>query len=123
MACCPVVSVSTDDVVLLGGPPASDLGPPDAFPDPVGPFPGAGLGKPFGEFGEGVLEALGEAFDNAALLGRALPGEAVKARLPAVVGHDLVKMHVPVRRGADAYGVFGIEVQGTFAAEIVCFPY
>ena len=44
-------------------------------------------------------------------------------RLLPVVGHDLVEMHVPVRRGADAYGVFGVEVPGTFAAEIVCFPY
>ena len=111
------------DVVVPGEPPASGLGPPDAFPDPVGPFPGAGLGKPFGEFGENLLEALGEAFDNAALLGRALLGEAAEARLPTVVGHDFVEMHIPVRRGADAYGVFGVEVPGTFAVEIVCFPY
>ena len=104
-------------------PRASGLGPPDAFPDPVGPFPGAGLGKPFGEFGEELLEAPGEMFDDGALLGRALLGEAAEVRLPTVVGHDLLEMHVPVRRGTDAYGVFDIELPGTFAAEIVCFPY
>ena len=38
-------------------------------------------------------------------------------RLPAVVGHDLVRMPVPVRRGADAHGVFGVEVPGAFAAD------
>ena len=116
-ACCPGrVGVDGDDVVP-GEPPASGLDPPDAFPDPVDPFPGAGPGKPLGEFGEGLLEAPGEAFDDGALLGRALLGEAVRARLPTVVGHDLLEMHVPVRRGADAYGVFGIEVPGVFAAD------
>ena len=54
MACCPV---GIDrDVVVPGGPPASGLGPPDAFPDLFDPFPGAGLGKPLGGFGEVVPE-------------------------------------------------------------------
>ena len=99
------------------------VGPPDAFPDPVGPFPGAGLGKPLGESGEGLLEAPGEALDDGALLGRALLGEAVKACLPTVVGHDLAEMHVPVRRGEDAYGEFGVAVSDAFASEIICFSY
>ena len=105
------------DVVVPGEPPASGLGPPDVFPDPFDPLPGAGPGKPFGELGEGLLEAPGEAFDDGAFLGRALLGEAVRARFPAVVGHDLVETHGPVRRGADAYGVFGVEVPGAFAAD------
>ena len=100
------------DVVVPGEPPAPGLGPPDAFPDPFDPFPGAGPGKPFGEFGEGLPGAPGEAFDDAAFL-----GEAVRVRLPAVVGHDLVETHGPVRGGADAYGVFGVEVPGAFAAD------
>ena len=54
VACCPV---GIDrDVVVPGGPPALGLGPPDAFPDLFDPFPGAGLGKPLGGFGEGVPE-------------------------------------------------------------------
>ena len=105
------------DVVVPGEPPASGLEPPDAFPHLFDPLPGAGLGKPFGEFGEGLPEAPGEAFDDAAFLGRALLGEAVRTRFQAVVGHDLVETHGPVRRGADAYGVFGVEVPGAFAAD------
>ena len=96
------------NVVVPGEPPASDLDPPDALPDPVDPLPGAGLGKSLGEFGEGLPEA----FDDGAL-----PGKAAEARLPAVVRTRLLEMHVPVRRGADAYGVFGVEVPGAFVAD------
>ena len=46
--------------------------------------------------------APGEAVGDAAFLGRAPFGEAVRTHFPAVVGHDLVGMRVPVRRGAVA---------------------
>ena len=81
-------------------PPASGLGPPDALPVPVDPFPGAGFGKPLGGFGKGLPEAPGDG----AFLGRTRLGKAVR-------------MPVPVRRSADAHGVFGVEVPGAFAAD------
>ena len=80
---------------------------------PGRPVSGCGFGKPLGGFGEGLPEAP----DDGAVLGRARFGEAVRVRLPAVVGHDLVRMRVPVRCGTDAHGVFDIEVPGAFAAD------
>ena len=56
---------------IARGPPASGLGPPDAVPEPVNPFP-------VGDFGEVLPEVL----DNAMFLGRALFGEAARVRLP-----------------------------------------
>ena len=44
------------------------------------------FGQPVGELGVRVLEAFGEALDDAALLGGALLGEAVQAHLLGVVG-------------------------------------
>ena len=55
------------DVVVLGDAAACLFEPPDALPDLVGAFVGAGFGQPIGEPGEGGLEALGEALDDGAL--------------------------------------------------------
>ena len=85
----------------------SFLETPDALPGLVETFVGAGLGQPLGEFGEGLLEALGDALDDTELFGRARFGEAVQARLLSVVGHDFVQMHIVVRCSVDAHGLRG----------------
>ena len=91
--------------------------PTDALPDLVEAFVGARFGEPFGELGERVLEAFGEALDDAAFLGGALLGEAVQAHLLGVVGEHLVQMHAVIRRTLDAQCCFGVEVPGAFAAD------
>ena len=73
-----------------------------------------GLEQPIGELGERVLEAFGEALDDAALLGGTLLGEAVKAHLLAVLGQHLVQMHAVTRCGLDAHRRLGVEVAGAF---------
>ena len=89
------------DVVVLGDAAACLFEPPDALPDLVGAFVGAGFRQPTGEPDEGGLEALGEALDDGALLGGARLGEAVQAHLLAVVAEDLVQMHAVMGGGLD----------------------
>ena len=79
-------------------------------------FPGTGFGQPLGELGKCVLEAFGESLGDAALLRRALLGEAVQAHFLAVVGEHLVQMHAVTRRGLDAQRRLGVEVPGALAA-------
>ena len=102
------------DGVVLGDAAALSFEPTDALPDLVESFLGAGLGEPFGELGERVLEAFGEALDDTALLGGALLGEAVQAHLLVVLGQHLVQMHAVTRCGLDAHRRLGVEVAGAF---------
>ena len=55
------------DVVVLGDAAAFLLEPADALPDLVELFVGPGSGQPLGELGQCVLEAFGEALDDATL--------------------------------------------------------
>ena len=64
---------------------------------------------------ESSVRACSKRSTMARSLAAALFGEAVQARLLAVVGHGLVQMHVVVRCGVDAHGLFGVEVAGAFA--------
>ena len=100
---------------MLGDAAALLLEPADAPPDLVDALPGTGFGQPLGEFAEHAPEALGESLDDAALLRRALLGEAVQAHFLAVIGEHLVQMHAVLRRGLDAQRRLGVEVPGAFA--------
>ena len=113
----PVGSVSEFDVVVLGDAAAFRLESSDAFADVAGAFFGTGPGESFGELGQGLLEARGEALDDGALLGGALFGEAVQAQLLAVVGDDFVQMYAVARCGLDAHCRLGVEVAGAFTAD------
>ena len=90
------------DVIVLSDAAAVFLEPADALPDLVDAFMGARFGESLGELGECVLEAFGEALDDAAFLIGAFFGEAVQAHLPGIVGPLLVQLHAVIRGGLDA---------------------
>ena len=105
------------DVIVLSDAAAVFLESTDALPDLVDAFLGSWFGEPLGELGECVLEAVGEAFDDAAFLVGALFGEAVQAYLPSIVGQLLVQLHAVLRGGLNAHRGGGVKVPGAFPAD------
>ena len=78
---------------------------------------GARARQSVGQPGRRGLEAPGETIDDGAFLGGTLFEEAEKARLVAVLGHDLVKVHAVSRGGFDALRGLGVELPDAFTAD------
>ena len=98
------------DVVVLGDAAALSFEPTNALPDLVEVFLGTRFGQPFGELGQCVLEAFGEALDDAALLGGAFLGKAVKAGAGLILSTPrmLESVNSGTQRGAGGHvGLIG----------------